>query len=70
MRALKIEANTVGKRYALVDKGGSFAVYAECRNYSPHVLGGVATTWRFCEKGLSREAAEALLSRKLAGRRR
>jgi hypothetical protein len=70
MKALKIAANKAGKRYALVPQNGTFGVYAECSNYAAHVLGGVAKTWRYCEKGMPREAAEALFARKLAGKKR
>lgn len=71
MKALKIEANKAGKRYALVPvPGGTFTVYAECKNYASHVRGGIATEWRYCEKGLTREAADALFARKIAGKQR
>lgn len=71
MKAIKIEANKAGTRYALVKNEDSlFAVYKECRNYSAHVLGGIARTWRYCEKGLSLGAAEQLFARKVAGRAR
>jgi len=70
MKAIKIEANKAGRRYALVRDGENFAVYAECRNYAGHCRGGIATSWRYCEKGLSRDAADALLAHKVAGRAR
>lgn len=69
MKALKIEANKGGKRYAIVaHPAGGFAVYAECSNYAGHVRGGIAKTWRVCEKGIELEAAEALFTRKLKGK--
>jgi hypothetical protein len=70
MKAIKIEANKAGKRYALVARDGTFSVWAECRNYAGHLPGGIAVTWRYCEKGLTREAADALFSRKVAGKKR
>lgn len=70
MKALKIEANQSGKRYALVPLRGAFSVWAECKNYAAHVPGGIATSWRYCEKDMTREAAEALFSRKVAGKAR
>lgn len=70
MKALKIETNKAGKRFALVADGATFAVYAECFNYAGHCKGGFAVTWRYCEKGLTREAAEALLARKAAGKQK
>lgn len=71
MKAIKIEANKAGKRFALVAKADStFTVYAECRNYASHVSGGIATSWRYCEKGMTKDAAEALFSRKIAGKQK
>lgn len=70
MKALKIETNKAGKRFALVANGETFGVYAECFNYAGHCKGGFAVTWRYCEKGLTREAAETLLARKAAGKRK
>lgn len=67
MKALKIEANKAGKRYALVPDADTFGVYAECTNYS---AGRYLKTWRYCEKGLARDAADALFVRKLAGKSR
>jgi len=70
MKAIKIEANKAGKRYAIVARGDAFGVWAECRNYAAHVRGGIATSWRYCEKDMPREAAEALFARKVAGKAR
>lgn len=70
MKALKIAANQTGKRYAIVAKSGGFWVYAECKNYASHVRGGFAVTWRYCARDLSREEAEKLFDRKVAGKAR
>lgn len=71
MKAAKIEQNKAGRRYAIVRAAnGTFGVYAECRNYAAHVVGGIATTWRYCEKGLTEAAAQALFARKIAGKQR
>lgn len=70
MKAIKIETNKAGCRFALVASGESFGVYRECFNYAGHCKGGLAVTWRYCEKGLPRESAEALLARKVAGKER
>ena len=68
MKALKIETNKAGKRYALVPKAdGTFTVYAECRNYDGKIRGGIATAWRYCQKGLTLEGADQLFARKIAG---
>ena len=67
MKAIKIEANKAGKRFALVELDTTFGVYAECFNYAGHVRGGLAVSWRYIKKGLTREAAEALLARRVAG---
>ena len=68
MKAIKIEANKAGTRYAMVRDGEKFAVYKECSNYAAHVRGGIANTWRYVEKSLERDAADALMARKVAGK--
>lgn len=71
MKAVKIAANKSGIRYAIVADGrGTFGVYKECQNYAAHVRGGIANTWRYVERNLTREAADALFSRKIAGKAR
>lgn len=70
MKALKIEANQAGKRYALVPLRGAFSVWSECRNYDGGVHGGIRTSWRYCQRDMTREEAEALLARKVAGKAR
>ncbi len=70
MKAIKIVTNRAGKRFALVSVDTAFGVYAECFNYASHCKGGYSVTWRYCEKGLTREAADALLARKAAGKQR
>lgn len=71
MKALKIEPNKAGRRYALVPKAdGTFMVFAECHNYAAHVRGGIATSWRVHAQGLPRDAADALFARRVAGKAR
>ena len=70
MKVTAVGKNKAGKRFAIVPQSGLFAVYAESQNYSSHVPGGIAKTWRYCEKGLSIDAANALFMRKLAGKQR
>lgn len=69
MKALKIESNQSGKRYALVKQPAGYGVWAECKNYSRHVRGGIAISWRYCEKGLSLEQAEKLFQKKISGKK-
>lgn len=69
MKAIKVATNKVGTRYAIIQYKGAFAVFKECRNYDPHIRGGIAKTWRYCEPlGLSMEEAEKLLAKKEKGR--
>lgn len=68
MKTLKIETNKAGCRFALVAKDGAFAVYREAQNYAAHCRGGIAKTWRYVELGMTRDDAEALFARKIAGR--
>lgn len=70
MKAIKVQANQAGKRYAIVPLAGAFSVWAECSNYDRHVPSGVRKTWRYCDRGMTREAAEALFERKVAGKAR
>jgi hypothetical protein len=68
MKAIKIETNKAGKRFALVANGSTFGVYSECHNYASHCKGGFSVTWRYVNKGMERAAAEALIARKAAGK--
>lgn len=68
MKALKIGANQVGTRYAIVPMKGTYWVWVECKNYSGQVRGGIQTTWRYCEKDLTLEAAEQVFTKKLNGK--
>ncbi len=70
MKALKIATNQAGCRFAIVPHGETFGVWRECHNYAAHMRGGIAKTWRYVEKGLALEAAEALFDRKIAGKQR
>jgi hypothetical protein len=70
MKALRIGTNKAECRFAIVPTEGSFAVYREAQNYAAHVRGGIAKTWRYVEKGLTLEAAEALFERKIAGKQK
>ena len=67
MKALKVGANKAGCRFAIISNGATFAVYRECLNYAGHVRGGIAATWRYCEKDMTQDAAEAMFARKIAG---
>lgn len=64
MKAIAVKTNSKGVRYALVTDGVTFSVYVECENYCRHVRGGIAKTWRYVERGMTREAAEALFNRR------
>jgi hypothetical protein len=69
MKAQRIVSNTKGTRFALVrDQDGSFSVWRECQNYAAHVRGGIAKTWRYSDRKMTLEAAEAMLARKEKGK--
>ena len=70
MKAVKIGTNKAECRFAIVATEGAFAVYRECCNYAAHVRGGIAKSWRYVEKGMTIEAAEALFARKIAGKQK
>lgn len=64
MKAIEVKTNSKGTRYALVANGDTFSVYVERENYCRHARGGIAKTWRYVERGMTREAAEALFNRR------
>ena len=64
MKAIAVKTNSKGIRYALVTDGATFSVYVERENYCRHVRGGIAKSWRYVERGMTREAAEALFKRR------
>jgi hypothetical protein len=67
MKATKIAENKAGCRFAIVPQNGKFGVWRECANYSSHVRGGIALTWRYVQKGMDLEEAEGLFARKIKG---
>jgi len=68
MKATRIVSNTKGTRFALIQgEDGSYGVWKECKNYSGHVRGGIAVTWRYCQIKMTRGAAETLMDRKARG---
>jgi hypothetical protein len=64
IQTLQAKTNSRGIRYALTTNGSTFAVYKLCENYAAHVRGGIAKTWRYVEKNMTREAAEQLFARR------
>ena len=70
MKTIKVDTNKAGCRFALVCNQDTYVVYRECCNYSNSAPGGIAKSWRYCEKGLSLEAAQKLFDRKIAGKQK
>lgn len=64
LKAIEVKTNSKGVRYALVTNGDTFSVYVERENYCRHVRGGIAKTWRYVERGMTRETAETLFNRR------
>lgn len=64
MKAIEVKTNSKGTRYVLATDGATFSVYVERENYCRHIRGGIAKTWRYVERGMTREAAEALFNRR------
>lgn len=64
MKAIEVKTNSKGTRYALATDGATFSVYVERENYCRHARGGIAKSWRYVERGMTREAAEALFNRR------
>jgi hypothetical protein len=70
MKAMKIDENKAGCRFAIVCADAGFKVYRECCNYASHVRGGIAKTWRLVETCASLESAEMLFQRKISGKQK
>ena len=81
MKAIKTGQNKKGAKFAIVESlkeivtadkhivktdEKQYAVYKLCENYAGHVRGGIATTWRYLEKGLTLQAAESLFNKKVS----
>lgn len=73
MQAVHIGTNKAGCKFAVMrtrsDDYG-YGVWRECENYAAHVRGGIAKTWRYCEKEMTLEAARELFERKVNGYQR
>ena len=66
MKTIKKAINKRGIQYALVQSDGTFGVWKLCENYSRHVKGGIAKTWRYVQKGMTLEQATELFNRRAA----
>lgn len=64
MKLIARKANKNGVVYSIQQEGEQFGVWKLCSNYCPHVPGGVKKVWRYIERGLSFEAAQALYDKK------
>lgn len=60
------KANKSGQVFALIGGDDGFEVWKLCENYSIHVKGGVAKSWRYVEKKMSEQSAKALFDRRTA----
>jgi hypothetical protein len=66
MATIAIKTNKRGIKYGMKQDGESFSVWKLCENYAPHCKGGMSQTWRYVEKGMTREAADKLFNRRAA----
>lgn len=81
MKAIKTGQSKKGIKFAIVESfkeivtedrrivktdEKQYAVYKLCENYAGHVRGGIASTWRYIEKGLTLSAAETLFNKKVS----
>lgn len=63
--AIDRKANRKGIMFALVSYiDGTFGVYKRCENYSGKVRGGIEYTWRYVQRGMDRDAAQAMFNRR------
>lgn len=81
MKAIKVGYNKKGVKYAIVESfkeivnserliiktdEKQYAVYKLCENYAGHVRGGISSTWRYIEKGMTLHNAEKLFNKRIA----
>ena len=63
-KVIRKKMNSSDDVYALVTDGQTYEVWKLCVNYDGNVKGGVRKTWRYIEKGMSKESAEKLFNRR------
>lgn len=66
MKLIAKKENKRGVTYALAQDGETFGVWKLCENYCRNVKGGIAKSWRYVEKGVTLEAAQAIFNRRAA----
>lgn len=64
MKAIAIKTNKRAIKYMLAQEGEAFSVWKLCENYAPHCKGGMSQIWRYIERGLTKDAADALFKRR------
>jgi hypothetical protein len=60
MKAINTKTNSKGIQYALVMDNDKYGVYKLCENYSRHIKGGIAKSWRYVQKNMSFDNANKL----------
>lgn len=63
-KAIRVKTNSRGIRYCLASNGDAFEVWKLCENYCRQTKGGMRKTWRYVEKGMTKDAAEKLFDRR------
>lgn len=63
-KLIETKVNKRGVKYALSTDGKTFGVYKLCENYAAHCKGGMSYTWRYIQRGMSRDDAQALFNRR------
>lgn len=58
------KVNSKGINYCLISGPKGFEVWKLCENYNRHAKGGIIKTWRYVERGMTREDAEKLFNRR------
>lgn len=66
-QAIQRKANNKGVIFCLCfeTETNAFEVWKLCENYNGQVRSGMQKTWRYVERGLSKEQAKALFSKKV-----
>lgn len=58
------KTNSKGRTYSIQQEGDTFGVWALHENYCRHAKDGISRTWRYVERGMTREAADKLFERR------
>ncbi|MBK0095233.1 hypothetical protein IBT49_04545 [Erwinia sp. S63] len=65
-RQVEKKTNSRGVDYQLARdiSNNTFSVWRKCENYCRHAKGGIAVSWRYVDKNMTRDDAQVLFKRR------